>query len=311
VVKKRRRHVHGFQMPIDLVQLLAYVGYFFNLVIFYALAIFVLTGLKTARIVIGISYGVLILWVLVIKLIATRINPSDPLFKKTEKLLLQNLDYIPQPGELFCLRCESYADKTSKHWNACNRWVDGFDHHWRWLNNWVGRRNYKYFLILWLSLILLTVVNVIIYFVTIVRYFRYGDEVKEDLQSIYSKENMYVSLAFIFFTIIANIIILAATTKLMIFHFYLWRKSISTYEYIVKKRKLKAQIFHREEAKSVEKYGEWNGFDRKKSNSHTVRPDTKPEPGEYSNEDVVRNFDQDKSNERIVKWDLENEWEDE
>ena len=86
--------MHGFQTPVDLVQLLAYVGYVFNLAIFYALTIFVFSGSNSFRIIVGVLYGILVLWVLLVKLIATRINPSDPLFKKTEKLLLQNIELL-------------------------------------------------------------------------------------------------------------------------------------------------------------------------------------------------------------------------
>jgi len=54
----------------------------------------------------------------------------------------------------YCSFCDSIVKEDSKHCGSCNRCVDGFDHHCKWLNNCVGKKNYRLFVILKLSLLI-------------------------------------------------------------------------------------------------------------------------------------------------------------
>ena len=118
---KMRRHPHGFTLPIKILQLVAYFACFANLLIFYMLTVHVFTSSDATKIGVGVAYLILTLFMLAIKVIATRIDPSDPIYMKSIKLKEKGKEYSPQSSDLYCQKCDSFADKSSKHCNSCNR----------------------------------------------------------------------------------------------------------------------------------------------------------------------------------------------
>lgn len=145
--------------------------------------------------------------------------------------------YVWETEVYYCQMCETHTDPNSKHCNQWNRWCIGFDHHWKWLNTCVGKRNYWIFFTLLLLLILLNIMNIILWTLAVIRHFSDPKSIRMKLKDLYSASSIIASCVILICVVIINLMILAAACNLLFFHFYLWKKGISTYEFIMMKRK--------------------------------------------------------------------------
>ncbi|CAD8124518.1 unnamed protein product [Paramecium sonneborni] len=142
--------------------------------------------------------------------ITTRIDPTDHEIYIQYKLRDKKVKYETKLN-CYCKVCQAYVNTPSKHCKQCNRCTELFDHHCIWLNNCIGLRNYKYFfiLIVLLELYLITVLIISIF-----------------VNQIFS----YVFMG-------VTIILIIPITFLVILHIYLKFKNMTTYDYILSKRK--------------------------------------------------------------------------
>ncbi|CAG9324995.1 unnamed protein product [Blepharisma stoltei] len=124
-----------------------------------------------------------------------------------------------------------HVKEDTKHCATCLRCVDRFDHHCKWLNNCVGRKNYKIFICL-LPVVSLTLVDLIIFkLIVIVNGFLYGVGIDQNL------ENLILAVLVLF--LIIDTLGLIGIIYLQMLHFWLWVNGMTTYEFIVKKKKAK------------------------------------------------------------------------
>jgi hypothetical protein len=110
------------------------------------------------------------------------------------------------------------VSESSKHCSQCDKCIDGFDHHCFWLNNCIGRSNYRTFCFL---LAFLELEMFFICFLDFLVIFRLGVD-----------ENFLVVVQLVF-----DFLIGVANGYLICFHVWLKVKKITTYEFILARRK--------------------------------------------------------------------------
>ncbi|CAD8085081.1 unnamed protein product [Paramecium sonneborni] len=143
--------------------------------------------------------------------IATKIDPTDPEIYHQYRLKEQKAKYQTKLN-CYCKICLAFVKTSSKHCKSCNRCTDQFDHHCIWLNNCIGLQNYKFFFILIVLLELYLITVLIVCFM---------------IKSIIG----YIEIGFTF-------LLLIPITFLLFMHIYFRFKGITTYEYILLKRKI-------------------------------------------------------------------------
>ncbi|CAD8077230.1 unnamed protein product [Paramecium primaurelia] len=168
-------------------------------------------------------------------------------------------------------RHKTFVKAPSKHCKSCNRCTDQFDHHCIWLNNCIGTQNYKYFFIL-IVLLELYLITVLILSIMI--------------KSILS----YIEIGFTF-------LLLIPITFLLAMHIYFRFKGITTYEYILMKRK-------KEEKPSTEKLDE----KLKENTSNLTNVQTNILSRNYmqqTNLNPLNNNQKSQNNKQPIDWDQE------
>ena len=163
----------------------------------------------------------------------------------------------------YCYICETRVGAKSKHCSACNKCIGEFDHHCKWLNNCVGVRNYRWFLVcvisaLFCSLLIVGLGGRLLFehCVSLTALKRAAIEQNKfdcelfpqytncTLTSVPAVNRYFASARidyrlYVFLLLTTILLSLAATlllTHLLFFHIFLWKKKMSTYEYIVSKR---------------------------------------------------------------------------
>ena len=158
---------------------------------------------------------------------------------------------------MWCKYCEWYVTKSSKHCRACNRCTSHFDHHCRWLNNCVSKQNYKAFFVAICSTELLLLYEIILGILMIF------DQIDASNHVFIKFENMTFIHTLIALQIFMAIFMALPLLQLITFHIYLYKKQISTYDWVVsreKKIKLKRE-------KTKEKYS----TEKKEDNSNNTK----------------------------------------
>lgn len=110
---------------------------------------------------------------------------------------------------MLCTVCQMRISKSTKHCSACNRCCDRFDHHCEWLNTCIGKINYRYFIVTTTFLVLWATTRVAICIVVMVK-----------------------RLPWFWIMASLDIVIVLAALRLLKFHFFIWRKGITTFTWI-------------------------------------------------------------------------------
>ena len=127
----------------------------------------------------------------------------------------------------YCYSCSLFRPPRTSHCAVCDNCVERFDHHCIWLGNCIGKRNYKffYFLILTINLNAFFQICYCIYLIC----FHGKKSRKKD------KFDFIVIFSMSFVLLFDVCFILFFTGKLLFVHTYLIFKNLTFYEYIKKK----------------------------------------------------------------------------
>ncbi|XP_075965028.1 palmitoyltransferase ZDHHC11 isoform X1 [Anarhichas minor] len=158
--------------------------------------------------------------------------------------------------DLHCYLCDIKVGPKAKHCGVCNKCVEDFDHHCKWLNTCVGGRNYRCFFVALSSAMLgVFLLVVVIFFIFIQHYLD-----PNSLRTAPQYDSMLGNGTWLVFlplapikTSSAGLLILAFTTAMLSiacmlllghllgFHFFLFYKGISTYDYVKRQRQKEAR----------------------------------------------------------------------
>ncbi|XP_068426291.1 palmitoyltransferase ZDHHC11 isoform X2 [Clinocottus analis] len=192
---------------------------------------------------------------------AVTIDPADVSVraKRSYSSPTQLFDRTKHPHviqDLHCYLCDVKVGPRVKHCGVCNKCVEDFDHHCKWLNTCVGGRNYWCFFVALSSAMLGVLLLVLVIFFIFIQHYLDPNSLRTAPQYASMLGNgtwlVFLPLAPIK-TSSAGLLILAFMTgmlsvtcmlllgHLLGFHFYLFYKGISTYDYVKRQRQKEAR----------------------------------------------------------------------
>ncbi|XP_070998910.1 palmitoyltransferase ZDHHC11 [Oncorhynchus clarkii lewisi] len=197
---------------------------------------------------------------LVSHLAAVSIDPAEAgvRAKKSYSNPLPVFDKKKQPHvihNLHCYLCKINVDPKVKHCGVCNKCIEDFDHHCKWLNNCVGGQNYWYFFVTVLSATLgVLVLLMVVLFIFIQHYMDPASlRTAPQFTSVMSNGTWLVFLPLApmetgsgSLLVVAFLTVMLATGSLLLlvhllgFHIYLLFNKMSTYDYIITRRRKQA-----------------------------------------------------------------------
>uniref|UniRef100_A0A672TNA7 Palmitoyltransferase n=1 Tax=Strigops habroptila TaxID=2489341 RepID=A0A672TNA7_STRHB len=251
-VQRARRN--GWSWPLHLFQVTGWL-----LCLFFALVGFGILVPLLPRYWLPAAYicpGVCFIYHLVVHLTAVSIDPADANVRAKNYLgplaTFSRNQHAHVIENHHCHVCDVNVGAKSKHCGTCNKCVCGFDHHCKWLNNCVGERNYWLFLnsvlsaILGLGLLLLIACYVFVEFFIdpmVLRSDQHFDALKNQTDRwfvflpaapVETRAPAILITTGIF--ILLSLMTVVLLGHLLIFHIYLMRNKLTTYEYILQHR---------------------------------------------------------------------------
>lgn len=216
----RVRHAsHTFSHTPSLPQLFAYLSVAAELVIYYVC----LHRLYLNYILLGV-YSASAGLVIAFALICSCTNPTDRMvylykWSKYSKEVKFESDFSTN---YYCEYCDSFCNVKSKHCRVCNRCTSNFDHHCIWINNCVGSENYRSFF----ALIVCTFCHFVLF------------EIAGALMCFQVElpgEMSYAIPVWVMMGVLAIMIIFLS--QLIILHVYLMCRGVTTYEFLMERKK--------------------------------------------------------------------------
>lgn len=242
---------NGWEAPFHYLQVITWVFFPTMMAMFFA---FYTPLLEVSAAYIGtIAYAVLCVVVVYSVIRCTGTNPAD------DSVLRQETPTEVGDDQVYCHVCVKYVHKDSRHCRLCDKCISVFDHHCKWLNNCVGKKNYQFFLTCVVSATLMLGLQVALG--AFLLWSSYSDDKdvilkrsasafgcsssRDDATGLCVDDGYRVSITVVK---VIHMVLLALASpmcfliaQLTLFHFQLCIENITTYDYIVRKRKRKLQ----------------------------------------------------------------------
>lgn len=239
-VRPRR---HGFELPPDALQAVAWFTIIALLILYVLLEMWVLKEMSlSAWIVMTSILGVLGLGTTSLKIyLSSKDISCEGVLDGSERVdpSLLNPQNAPE-GKKHCPFCKVFVPVSARHCSSCDKCVEEFDHHCRWLNSCVGKRNYKPFVAFmmctWLAIFTVLCVSISTFIWTCANM----ERSRRGIAKIYGNPgNRRIEILFLVFCgagMILSVLGLAGLGHLLRFHMSLIRAGETTFTRIERKR---------------------------------------------------------------------------
>ena len=159
-------------------------------------------------------------------------DPTDLAVYAHRKAQKSGVFFDASSYPVICSICQTSVHSGAKHCRFCNRCVDGFDHHCKWLNNCIGSSNYRLFLLL----ICILLVSELMISVSILLFFL--DSGEKQCQEYAGWDCQPLAILLVVVALLIAVLVTLAMTSLVMLHVWLRKcKKMTTYEYIISKRR--------------------------------------------------------------------------
>ena len=207
---------------------------------------------------------------LVVGFLCTIIDPTDSAVKRLFAGGNDSREFSSSQYPRLCTRCNTHVGALSKHCNKCNRCTDRFDHHCDWLNNCIGGVNYRLFLVLLGTLELWTALELVVTVDVMVGIFLDVEPGKSLIRKFEVGDSGYCYIVAMMVIAVVCMLIVIGNGYLMLFHGWLRIKGLTTYDFIMERRKHRAH---------VEPASPDAGFSHRKSENSSVLAELNPSAG--------------------------------
>ncbi|KAM6909671.1 palmitoyltransferase ZDHHC11 [Xenentodon cancila] len=254
LVSSKHPRINGWSWPPQPFQVVAWLVYSFLAVVGFGIHIPLLPRPWTH--VVYALMGIVFIVHFFTHIAAVTVDPADASVraKKSYSSPITLFDRTKRPHviqDLHCYLCDVKVGPKTKHCGVCNKCVEDFDHHCKWLNTCVGGRNYWFFFVALVSAILGVAIVIAVNFYIFLQHYLDPHSLRTAPQFHTKLANttwlVFLPLAPIktssagllvlaFIPIVLSTICLLLLGHLLGFHFYLFYKGMSTYDYVKMRR---------------------------------------------------------------------------
>lgn len=230
------RRKHGFERPFHWCQLLSWVVFGTDALVFCMIVVPLIETVP-AKAVVAVCYGISVLVLVYFTALATSCDPSDPHLHRESANEDDNSE-LP-----YCPTCNSDVFPRSKHCKPCNKCVHVFDHHCIWLNNCIGQFNYGWFRITIAAAAALTGICLGCCVYLFIDYIINAEAFESRFQenALFTSSSSSVAVAFLCILIFVNLPLFTLDMQLVLLHAWLRSQDLTTYDYIQNKRQLQLE----------------------------------------------------------------------
>lgn len=225
VVAPRFVRRNGLQRPFDPLQIASWVIITMLVVSFCFLIVPMLPS--PWKLICLVVYLMCLLAVLGSGFETGRCDPMDPHINASE----DELDQLPDL--LKCNACRSRVNKLSRHCLICDKCVVDYDHHCKWLNNCIGLANYKSFICLIVSTLLLVGLQLLTSTTLFISYVIDVEQLASDLASSSLSLDKEAFLGLLAANIFIGVPACMMVAHLVGFHIFLAHHGLTTYNYVM------------------------------------------------------------------------------
>ncbi|VDK87587.1 unnamed protein product [Litomosoides sigmodontis] len=230
--QQRRRH-NGWTWPPSLLQLVFWI----TIPILAPSTAFLLIPLHILYAPLAVFTGTV--WLVLQIIVLTCIDPAVNNLRKGQAPAYFDASKHEHVIEnLFCNICQINVDPNCKHCRQCNKCISGFDHHCKWLNNCIGSVNYRLFLLLVLSVCLISaVLSICLIVLVVISFVNIG--LLPDIDKLPIELMLWQGLCL--GVSVPHLTAAVLCAHLLHFHYKLWQRGMTTYYFIRISRKFKQQ----------------------------------------------------------------------